>query len=450
MIDRPADAKDERLTPLAADWASCEQTWNGFLGRAYPGAVCVRWSPWHRVFRHHDRAVKIQRLDALPNDPTQHVRQECELLDALEGRVWTLNPAYREIDGAWAVLEMDWVDGEDLEWLMRQGRAREMSVLRAIRVLIGMGLAGVAHRQFRARHLIRRHRDGAVFAIDLGGSRRTTRWRALRENLAPLARTNRGWRISGNAAVLWRLARGKGVSSDDERRRLDRETASRRWRDNRRRRPEMRAVALSDAVADSEVRRRFERMESAFQAAISSDAELAAETWKIQVDSYVQFGARDWGLFWERVLASVDLARLRVVDLSAGQGFTGAFAVLHGAASACVLDARSEFLSGARAFAEALGVNAVECRCADLADLCEGGEQMPSADLAFLIGARAGALRESQTIALIGGYPRVVLEIDPRDGVGSALAGHGFTRIERLCSSIGDRWFVLAEQGGDG
>ena len=409
---------DER-NRLSRLYSDRENRWREFLGVNFPGARLVKWGGERRTFRNGSRAVKIQNLPGTAGEESsQDLRSECELLQRLEGYAWTLRPEFA-VMREWAVLETDWIEGDDFDALISSARADSIRILPLLLTILRISKLGVVHKQLRARHLFLRN-DGSVTCIDFGGSRVTvpilalfanvsTAWglielitrcqadvqsmrhygtasrsglRTAREKFLRIAST-----AAGIARRICRPSKPPAVFSQHRTR------AELQWLLNRESRGGPNSERMPSGAVDW-LRRSSEFVNSAG----SRDLRIYEDTFKFELDDYFLRGRGQWGYIWEHIRQTVEFTGKRIVDLGCTQGMCATFARIEGAAEVTAIDNVPELVKAARCFANAFDINDNRYICADI----DGVNLLEyNIDIVVLLSSRYGSDRESQVKELL-------------------------------------------------
>ncbi len=439
----PAQLLAPKMTssPLVRGYLEQESRWRDFVARNFPDARLLRWNPEHRVFRHGRRVIKVEWAMTANHDPRLTLEYEFSLMKRLEGRALRLNPSYRVIDGAWHALELDWVEGEDLDALISKNRAREVSIPKLVSKLFRVSLAGVAYKQLRARHIFRRA-TGALVFIDFGHSSHTGPLGALWRNFAPLNFTGGSWRWSRLVGIIREILRHRetmqGRGGDASRRALQ------LWRLNDRRPPQGRPAHIASHPGDPVAARHFEAMEQCLTEAVETDPRVAVDLLKFQLADYSMDGSRDWGFIWDHLARRVDFAGRSVVDLACGMGGVGAFARLGGANRVVSCDGLPVILDAARNFAEALGFADNVYRLLDWAKLETGDADLPAADIITALSARLDDLPREPLLEILTRYPEILWQTADADAGWRDLAARGYRTVEVLVRADVGQYILYA------
>lgn len=435
-------------SPLARLYQEQESRWRDFLARHFPEARLLRWSPEQRVFRCGHRVMKIAYTTAAKRNPDHSPEYEFSLLRTLEGRALHLNPSYRLIDGVWCVMEIDWIEGESLEELIRERRARKISILQLLAKLFHVSLAGVVYKQLRARHIIRRANGELVF-IDFGGSSRANPLVALWRNFAPLSSKNGLWQWGRLVGILRETLRRRrpadgqvpGVWKPHE---SASPAALRRWQANARRSPRERPEHLANDPGDPVAARHFAAMERCLSEIIQIEPRTSDDLIKFRLANYCMFGNRDWGFIWDHIAGRVDFAGKSVIDLGCGMGGIGAFTRIVGGAHTISLDSQPLLLDAARHFAVALGIVDNEYRSIDWAALANGSEKLPKADIISALSVRLTDLPLERLIDILTQYPEILWQTCCVDQGRRGLEARGYRTVETVVVADVGRYIIHA------
>lgn len=417
---------------LARLYLERETRWRNFIRMHVPEARLLRWGAEHRVFRCGLRVMKIEWAVAASRDQHLSLEYEFSLLESLEGRALLLNPSYRVIDGAWNVLEMDWIEGEDLDVLIREGNTRKVSILQLIGRVIQVSLAGVIYKQLRARHIIRRANGELVF-IDFGGSSRANPLVALWRNIAPLSSTGGSWQAGRLLGILHGILRHRYSAAVQQP--LDATLsllALQRWRINERMPSHARPDHLANHPGDALAARHFEAMEKCLTEAIEAEPRIGQDFITFQFADYGMAGIRDWGFVWDHLARRVDFAGKSVDDLACGMGGVGAFARLDGATRVVSCDCQPVILDAARHFAEALGFADNAYHLLDWVKLETGAVKLPGADIVTALSARLDILPRERLLDILTRYPEILWQTADAEAGRRDIEARGYRTVEIL------------------
>lgn len=439
---------DPVVSPLARLHREQEERWRDFIDRNYPGGRLLRWSPQHRVFRCGNRVVKVEWETISTKDSTRGLAYEFSLLEALEGRASRLAPSYKVIDGSWCVLEMDWIEGNYLDDLIAENRAREVSILRLIIGLFRVSLAGVVYKQLRARHVIQRA-DGELVFIDFGHSSHAGRLDALWRNFAPLTFASGSWRWGLLISMIREILRRRKAeeSRDDNAVRRGDDALSRALRCcrvNDRRTPRARPEHLTNYPGDPIAAQHFLAMEQCLGKAIEADPLIGPDFLKFQFADYGMAGSRDWGFIWDHLARRVDFAGKKVVDLACGMGGVGAYARLYGAVQVVSCDRFPVILDAARHFSEALGFADNAYHQFDWADLETGAVELPVADILTALSSRLDNLPRGRWLEILTHYPEILWQTADAKAGQRDLEALGYRTVEILEQADVDQYILYA------
>jgi len=357
MVSKHAD--------LVADYQQREARWNSLLDSYFPQAQNVRWGLEHRVYRHGDRAVKIQHVSVEMDEHA--VEYEYEVLCRLDRfSAWHLNPKYHTIDGEWEVLELDWINGECLADLIDSGRLKNSSIVRFLWSVLRMSWAGVIHKQLRVRHIYRRN-DGSFVLIDFGGASITGRLSAIATNFKPVF-FRKGRPIPRSITILlkeWLWSRfGLGRHRTVQQNSADgtMKKARRRWLTNARLR-EARLADMRSAqppMAEEDISELLLAEELATDAS-KDEPQLVLDYCTIELSCYVARGERCWGLLWEYLLQATSFHGKRILDVFGSMGLVNAYARAEGAGSVTQLETCPAAAAAALPFARGMGLEPPAC-----------------------------------------------------------------------------------------
>ncbi len=439
IADNPTPAAQDRSL-LAETFSNCDAQWQAAISAHWPGAQCLHWGPWHRLFRVGDRVLKIQHLDHLPHDPHQHVRWEYELLARVEGRAWRLNPTYQEVDGCWSVLAMDWIDGDLLS--ATGGTSAIALICRILWAISRVSIAGIAYKQFRPRHIMCGY-DGRVFLIDFGGSNRTSVAHAFWHNLFPFRRIDGKWRYNAVIGVLLKAWR-----HDTAGRRAGQAVplALAQWRANEPRQASMLPINLANSPGDTVAAEHFGVFEQACDAAITRDPSLALETWRLQWAGYVLFGYQDFGLYTQLAAGRISFEDKRVVEVAAGIAPISVLALLNGATAATAIEVESELTRAGEALAEGLRITGIERSSRDPSAVL-ASDDIPPGEVAAAVSPRLDRLPPEALASWLANFNEIVLATAHLPDMEAALLRRGFA-VETLSQASAPRAFIYARRLG--
>lgn len=427
--------------PLARLHRDQERRWRVFLEQNYPGGLLLRWGTRHRVYRFGERVAKIETLPSVAKDPSQGLAYEFSTLEAIEGRAVRLEPTYRIVDGAWCVLEMDWVEGDYLEDLIHADRAREVSIFRLVGLLFRVSMAGVAYKQLRARHTIRRD-DGTLVFIDFGNSTCVGPLIALWRNFVPRVRVNGSWRWGRLASLIREILRRRDAekvgNGDASSRDLQ------RYLLNERRTSKERPQHLANHPGDPVAARHFAAMEQCLTDAVKVNSDICADLIKFRFADYGMKGSRDWGLIWDFLARRVDFTGKSVVDLACGMGGVGVFARLDGAARIVSFDSVPLLVDAARHFAEALGFDDNLYSPLDWAKLASGELELPEADIVTALSPRLDDLPREPLLESLSRFPEILWQTSDAEGGRRDLAALGYRVVETLLRADVEKFVLYA------
>ena len=443
---------DRAVFELSKIWNEQEYAWRKFLSRHFPGAVTVKWSPNSRVYRYGERALKIQSPWFTRDQPLQTLGNQFRLLSAVEGLAWHLNPTLQEVDEGWQVLGMDWIEGENLDDLIHQGRAGSMALHQLLQTLFAVSRAGVLYKQLRPRHIIR-GLDGKVFFIDFGGSSlgnprvaflqnfRLLAGKRLRVNLTSLGQILKAvlvGRVSWCKSDLALPTNGGYLQGHLQWK------ARRVWEANLRRMDGMLSDYLRQVPGDDKAAHHFAYMEKALADALDIDTRLFEEMWKMQIAGYLLYGCRNWGVVWDHILRRVTFDGKRVVDLGCGAWPVGAFARLEGATQVILCDSLSPLLRAACHFAEGFGFTDNMYQSIHWETIGEGQQELPVADVALAMSVRFDKMRLDRILDTLAKYNEVLWETRLGQDALDGLRSRGYYTVETLTSSYGNRCILYA------
>ena len=143
--------------------------WHQLLDKYYPEAILLRWQLDHRVFKFNEKIIKIQHKTSVNNQNLHSVKNEYDIYKRIEGFSMNIHPQFKQIDSEWEVLEKDYIDGQNLDEMNREGRLHEASIAKIILAVIKLSLKGITFHQLRNRHIYVTT-NGNVEFIDFGGS----------------------------------------------------------------------------------------------------------------------------------------------------------------------------------------------------------------------------------------------------------------------------------------
>jgi hypothetical protein len=426
-------------SPLVNEYLEQESRWRNFLSQHFPDARLLRWSPEHRVFRRDHRVLKIEWAGAANRDPRLNFEYEYSLMSTLEGRVLRLNPSYRVIDGLWYAIEMDWIEGDYLSELIREGRGRSVSAMQLVYKLFLVSLSGVVYKQFRARHIIRRPNGELVF-IDFGHSSRATPLVALWRNFALRSYRNGSWQWGRLIGILREMRRNRESSTTQKRN----ATAIRRWQSNAHRVLKELPEHLLDDPGDPIAARHFSTMERCLSEAVKIEPRISDDLFQFRFGNYCIYGNRDWGFIWDHIARRVDFTGKRIADLGCGMGSIGAFSRIAGGAHATSLDSQPLLLDSARYLAAAVGIEGNEYRNLDWSKLADGSEVLPKADIISALSVRFADLPFARVLDILAQYPEIIWQTSCVDKGRRGLEARGYRTVETIVKADTGQYILYA------
>jgi hypothetical protein len=244
--------------------------------------------------------------------PAIELRREAAILNRL-GRTASVTAAPPPVDGEWAVLSSEWIDGVPANEAQRD----VMMPLRIARELLRVNARGVMHQDLNLGNILITS-GGRPQLIDFGTATVAGWPRAFVGDFFGLPRhAYRGNSLRHTLAVLWPTmaaartrfrAHREGVGPENFRR-VDRLTEPH--------------VPVDDAAA-------LERLAQAWQ------SRRVTPVHGLSVGSLVLRGRASWLPVWRKLKARTDFAGRHVLDLGS-DGLLGIFALAEGAASATTL-----------------------------------------------------------------------------------------------------------------
>jgi hypothetical protein len=392
--------------------------------------------------------MKIDWVTAASRDPRLSLEYEFSLLETLEGRALHLNPSYQVIDGKWYVLGMDWVEGEHLDELIREGHVRKVSILELIGRVFRVSLAGVIYKQLRARHTIQRANGELVF-IDFGGSSHANPLVAIWRNFAPLSSLSGSWQASRLLELLRVILRGRySAMRSAPRLQQSRSSASpaalQRWQANSHRDPQSRPACLAHKPCDPIAARHFAEMERCLDEAVQIEPRICSDLYRFFFADYFLSGNRDWGIIWDRITRRVDFAGKNIIDLGCGMGTIGAFTRIAGGAHVTSLDSLPPLLDAARHFATAFGILDNTYRAIDWEKLTNGSESLPKADIISALSLRLGDQPLERVLDILAQYPEILWQTTDAEAGRRGLEARGYRTVEILGRSEFGKFILYA------
>ncbi len=173
-----------------------QNRWDGLLKAQFPSAQLIKSGLNDRVYLQGDRIIKASFIKRDKRRERQHsLRAEFEMNKVCEGKLWNLDPAYRENPGEWELLMIDYMSGPTLNRLIEINQAGRVRLGSLIYALLYLSWKGVSYKALRGRHIFVGSDRKPVF-IDFGDSWWDTRWGAFQHNLAPIKKEKGKWQIS--------------------------------------------------------------------------------------------------------------------------------------------------------------------------------------------------------------------------------------------------------------
>lgn len=434
--------------PLTRQYFERESRWRDFLDRHVSDWVLLRWGAEHRVFRCGNRVLKIEWANAANQDPRLRLNYEFSLLETLEGGALHLAPSFRVIDDEWHVLEMDWVEGEYLEELIRGKRARQVSIFQLAVKLLQISLAGIVYKQLRARHIIRRANGELVF-LDFGSSIRANPLIAFWRNFSPISFTNGSWQTGRLAGIFHsmlfadRAAANQALTTgQNDRTSLHR--ALLHWRANDRRSKKARPEYLAHDPGDASAAAHFVAMEKYLSNALEAEPAICNDFFNFQLTEYRIHGIRDWGFMWDHIVQHVDFTGKTIVDLASGMGGVGAFARLEGAARVNSYDYVSDALDATQQFAEAFGFADNTYSVVESAKFESGKFDISDANIITALSTRLDKLSRTKLLDILSRFPEILWQtIDPQVAH-QDLINLGYRTVETVVHSGHGQYILYA------
>jgi len=478
---------DDEISEVYKLYCARERAWHDVVSEHFPGAELIKWGTLNRTFRCGDRIAKVQCVSG-EGAGLHSIQHEFHILEALEGFAWTLRPHYRKLPNGWAVLELDWIDGESLEDMARNGNLREVSIRSTLRTVSRMSSRGVIHHQLRARHMFRLG-TGEIVCVDFGGSRLVSVIHAFMVNFSPLRRQRRrvgftpliamlgtvvrqrdlhvGERGGRESCSTWqrsvafllqlavsgvdRLRAGSAVAEREVRvgngggRLVEAAVLARArhsWLRN--------GIGTTECAPDGSVSLRTASMsmagtvlgkaESLVTAAARSDDRVYEDLSSFQLADYNLSGYKSLEATWERVCRHVEFRGRTVLDLGCGQGILCALSRVEGASRATGIDESLPMVHAARVFADAFGIhdNRYICGDLDMLDVC--AQKFTTDCIAIVLSIRFGCRERSRMIGLLQACKEVIYQVSEDFGAETEyFRSAGFGTIESIERGPGGR-----------
>jgi hypothetical protein len=429
-------------SPVARLYLESEKTWQSFLNANFPGSRrLLRWGQGHRVYRVGNRVLKIEFASLGARDHSRSIHFEFEMLELMEGRACHFNPTYRIIDDFWCVLEIDWIDGEYLDNLIRQGRGRQASITKLLRTLFRISMAGIVYKQLRARHVIRQT-DGELAVIDFGISRKTHPLRALWENLVPV--TFAGGRLTPtrSLSIIVEMRRRRPPAKAERSHAVA--AGVNRWSVNPTRPPEGKPPHLARNPGDPHAAEQLGLMEDCLRDAVSANPAVAADLNEVHFAEYGLGAPRDWGFIWDYIANRVDFTGKSVVDLGSGMGAVGVFAALGGARSIVGLDDDSNLIQAAEHFSAGLQIETTRHVQVDRLAQTATLDKLPAGNILTVLSTRTEDLPRESLLARMADFDEILWQTPAPERAVADLHAHGFEAVDVLVDGALGRKIIYA------
>lgn len=346
-----------------------QHRWNELLKVQFPSAQLIKWGLIKRVYLLDGRIIKVSFVGSGDSDAERHcLRNEFEMNQVCEGKLWELRPAFQEKSGEWEMLKLDYLSGHTLNQLIEINQAGKIRLFSLIHALLYLSWKGLSYKQLRGRHIFLGS-DGHPVFIDFGGSKWSTRREAFWNNLAPIKKEKGEWHISRFGYLATCILRQSFQRSPKYSDSGEVAPSKRSFESNDeiivrlqlgKNREDLKQEPVKGSLSSSTLFRAWKQSVVDWAEAFP---EQICDVFRWEFDEgAVIWGGDSWGVIWDEIRRKIEFGGKRVLEYGGSMGLGPVHARLAGAESVVSLadgDAAQRVGRNATAF---FGVDQIEFR----------------------------------------------------------------------------------------
>lgn len=299
---------------LSIYYKNQENEWDKLINRKYPGSECVRWSPWHRVYKYKKKVIKIQHNLNQTVPYNQTLKNEHSILSLLANENDIYQVKFEETK-SWELMEIKFYEAETLQEYFFYKRSISFKLfISLLKEIIFLIKKNINYKQLRPKHTFI-FDDSKVAFIDFGGSSIQKK----SDVIVPTIFRTYHYFIHILKHILNKDYYRKSIENNYK------------WDNNKKRKKDMLPDTLMSECIGKEVKNNILKMEEVLFRVYELNPELRRDSYFLQLNKYVLFGDKDANLLWDRIKSKLDVKNKSIIDIEPGLAVFSVFSKFNGA-----------------------------------------------------------------------------------------------------------------------